>query len=52
MNPFEELQIIKNNISNVLDPTLLFHMNQKVRQLEEEIKKVKTITINYELIKN
>lgn len=52
MSHFEQLQEIKNNVKNVLDPMILFYMNQKARVLEEEIKKIKTIEIDFELIKN
>ena len=52
MSIFEELNELKKNVSNVLDPIMLFHMNQRARILEEEIKQIKTIKVNFELIKN
>ena len=52
MSIFEELNELKKNVSNVLDPIMLFHMNQRARILEEEIKHIKTIKVNFELIKN
>lgn len=52
MSYFEELQEIKKNVKYVHDPLILFHMNQKARLLEEKIKEVKTINVNFELIKN
>lgn len=52
MTIFDELNELKKNVSNVMDPIILFHMNQKARILEEEIKQIKTIKVNFELIKN
>ena len=52
MSIFEELNELKKNVSNVLDPIMLFHMNQRARILQEEIKQIKTIKVNFELIKN
>lgn len=52
MTIFEELNELKRNVSNVLSPIILFHMNQRARHLEQEIKKIKTIKVNFELIKN
>lgn len=45
MSAFEQLEILKRNISTVDDPGLLFAMNQKARQLEEEIERIKNIEL-------
>tara|TARA_R110002051_G_C8661975_1_gene489144 strand:+ start:180 stop:338 length:159 start_codon:yes stop_codon:yes gene_type:complete len=52
MSHFEELQEIKKNVSTIHDPIILFAINQKVRHLEEKIKEVKSLKVNFELIKN
>lgn len=42
---FQQLQTIKENIKHTYDPAILFAMNQKARELEEQIEKIKNLTI-------
>ena len=45
MSAFEQLNTIKRNIATVQDPALLFVMNQRFRELEQEIERIKQITV-------
>ena len=45
MSAFEQLNTIKRNIATVQDPALLFVMNQRVRELEAEIERIKQIPV-------
>lgn len=42
---FEQMRVLKENISKVKDPALLFAMNKKYNELKEQEKKIKSITI-------
>jgi hypothetical protein len=46
MSAFEQLQLLKRNIAQVQCPQILFLMNKKARELEEEIERVKTMTVH------
>lgn len=52
MSPYEQLQQLKKNISKFHDPGLLFVMNQKARELEEQINRINNLTVNYEQVSN
>lgn len=45
MSPFEQLKIIRDNIHEVHDPEILFAMNQKYRELEQQAEKIKCLTV-------
>lgn len=45
MTPYEQLELLKKNISNVKDPALLMLMNAKARELQEQIEKIKTMQV-------
>lgn len=45
MSVFEQLEVIKQNISSIYDPIILLAMNEKYRQLEEEADKIRTIKV-------
>lgn len=43
MSVYEQLNMIKENIASQQDPAILFAMSQRVRQLEDEIKRIEQI---------
>ena len=45
MSVFEQLNLIKENVANVYDSEILIAMNKKYRELEEEIKLIKTMQV-------
>ena len=45
MSAFEQLSLIKEAIKTTQDPAILFAMNQKARELESEIEKIKTLEV-------
>lgn len=45
MSAYEQLNEIKANIYKTQDPAILFAMNQRVRQLEDEIKRIEQIKV-------
>jgi hypothetical protein len=50
MSAFEQLQTIRRNIAKVQCPQILFMMNKKARELEEEIERLNQIPVHYELL--
>lgn len=42
---FEQLETLRKNIHTIHDPAMLFLMNQKAVELEEEIERIKNITV-------
>jgi len=50
MSPYEQLQILKKNIAKVHAPDLLFVMNQKSRELQQQINRINNLTVNYEQV--
>jgi hypothetical protein len=45
MNAFEQLEILRENISTIQCPVISFLMSQRARELEEEIERIKSITV-------
>lgn len=45
LNPFEQLKIIRENIHEVHEPQILFAINQKYRELEQQAEMIKRITV-------
>ena len=43
---FQQLETLKKNIKHTHDPAILFAMNQKARELEQQIEKIKNLTVN------
>ena len=53
MSIYQQMEELEKNISNTQEPSLLFAMSQKYRELEEQSKRmIKNIDVNFELIKN
>lgn len=42
---FEQLETIKQSITNITQPDLLFEMNRKYRELEAEAQRVRNLTV-------
>ena len=47
MNIYEQMQTIKKNIASVQEPTILFAMNQKYRELQEQLN---NINVNFTVL--
>lgn len=47
MNPFEQLELLKKNVSKCEDPAVLFAMNQRARELQTQCEAIKKITVTY-----
>ena len=47
MSPYEQLKELEKNIAKTQDPGLLFVMNQKARELEEQINRINNLTVNF-----
>lgn len=45
LNPFEQLKIIRDNIHEVHEPEILFAINQKYRELEQQAESIKRMTV-------
>ena len=50
MSPYEQLQQLKKNIAKTQAPDLLFAMNQRARQLEQQIENINNLIVNYEQV--
>lgn len=50
MSPYEQLQKLEKNISKTQAPDLLFAMNQKARELQEQINRINNLIVNYEQV--
>ena len=48
MSLYDQLKQLERNISNTQAPDLLFVMNKRYREIEEEIERINNITVNYE----
>lgn len=45
MSVFKQLNTLKQNISQVQDPALLFAMNKKARELQSQIETIKQLKV-------
>ena len=45
MSAFEKLNTIKENISGIQCPEMLFEMNKRVRELQNEILTIKNLNV-------
>lgn len=45
MCAFQQLKILKDNVKNIHCPHVLFYMNQKARELTEEIETIKNLKV-------
>lgn len=50
MSLYKQLEILESNISKTQAPDLLFVMNKRYREIQEEINRINNLTVNYEQV--